>query len=94
MRLEQRERSSACAGWARLRSSYGSSGQVVELVLVGLGLGDGVRLALVDALVTLARHGPELLVVVVAAELDEVRLAVDVDLGDDGLQVVGLDDRA
>ena len=68
--------------------------QVVELVLVGLGLCDRVRLALVDALVTLARHGPELLVVVVAGVLDEVSLPVDVDLGDDGLQVVRLDDRA
>ena len=60
-------------------------GQVVELVFVGFRLGDGERLALVDALVPLARLRPELLVVVVAGELDEVPLPVDVDLGDDGL---------
>jgi hypothetical protein len=69
-------------------------GQIVKLVVVGLGLRDGERLALVDALVTLARHGPELLVVVVAGELDEVLLPIDVDLRDDGLQVVRLADRA
>ena len=69
-------------------------GQVIELVLVRLRLCDGERLAPVDALVTLARHGPELLVVVVAGELDEVSPTVEVDLGDDALQVVRLFDRA
>ena len=69
-------------------------GQVVELVLVGFRLCDSERLALVDALVAFARHGPELLVVVVAGELDEVSRPVDVGLGDDGLQVVRLSDRA
>ena len=64
--------------------------EVVELVLVGLGLGDGDGLPAAQALVALAGDGPELRVVVVAGELDEVLLAVDVDLGDDGLQVVGL----
>ena len=64
--------------------------EVVELVLVGFGLGDGVGLPTVKSLVTLAGDGPELGVVVVAGELDEVLLAIDVDLGDDGLQVVGL----
>jgi hypothetical protein len=38
----------------------GIDGQVVKLVFVGLRLCHGERLALVDALVTLARHGPEL----------------------------------
>src|SRR3954453_13966384 len=60
--------------------------QVVELVLVGLGLGDGVGVPPAQALVALAGDGPELRVVVVARELDEVRFAVDGDLGDDGLQ--------
>ena len=64
--------------------------EVVELVFVGLRLGDGDCLAAVQTLVALAGDRPELLVVVVAGELDQVLLAVDVDLGDDGLDVVGL----
>ena len=40
-----------------------------------------------------ARDGPELLVVVVARELDQVLLAADVDLRSDGFDVVGLLDR-
>src|SRR4051812_21771150 len=59
--------------------------EVVELVLVGFGFGDSHRLASAQALVALAGDRPELGVVVVAGELDEVLLAVDVDLGDDGL---------
>jgi hypothetical protein len=69
-------------------------GEVVELVVVGFRLGDREGLALADALVAFARHRPELLVVVIAGELDEVLLAVNVDLGNDGLEVVGLLDRA
>jgi hypothetical protein len=38
--------------------------EVVELVLVGLGLGDRGVVASVGALVALARNGPELFVVV------------------------------
>ena len=68
----------------------GVEGEVVELVLVGFGPGDGVRVPTVKSLVTLTRNGPELGVVVVAGELDEMLLAIHVDLGDDGLQVVGL----
>ena len=64
--------------------------EVVELVLVRLGLGDGQRAPILQALVAFAGDGPELGVVVVARELDEVLLAINVDLGDDGLQVVGL----
>ena len=40
------------------------------------------------------RFGSKLLVVVVAAELDEMWLPVDLDLSDDGLQVIRLCDRA
>ena len=90
MLCRARVRSSAWLGWARFRSSMRVEREVVELVLVGLGLGDGHRLSPLQALVTLAGDGPELGVVVVAGELDQVLLAVDVDLGDDGLQVVGL----
>src|SRR5437763_1310336 len=64
--------------------------EVVELVLVGLGFGHSFGVAATQALVALARHGPELSVVVVAGELDEVPLAVAVDVGYHGLQVVGL----
>ena len=67
--------------------------EVVELVLVGLGLGDRDGLPTMETFVALARSRPELPVVVVAGELDEVLLAVDVDLGDDRLDVVGLLDR-
>jgi hypothetical protein len=49
--------------------------EVVELPLVGLWFGDGVGVAAAQALVALARNGPELLVVVVAGELDEVLFA-------------------
>jgi hypothetical protein len=38
------------------------------------------------ALVALARDGPELQVVVVAGKVDDVGLAVDADLGDDGVE--------
>src|SRR5437588_3775493 len=68
--------------------------EVVELVLVGLGVGHSIGVAATQALVALARPSPELSVVVVAGELDEVPLAVAVavavDVGYHGLQVVGL----
>ena len=65
-------------------------GEVVELVLLGFRLGDGGRRAAVETFVPLARNCPELLIVVVTGELDHVCLAVDIDLGDHGLQVVRL----
>ena len=65
-------------------------GDVVELVFVGIGLGDGHRFAAAQALVALAGDPPELLVVVVTGELHEVLLAVHLDLGYDRLDVIGL----
>ena len=67
--------------------------EVIEFVLVRgrLGHGDDL-LPAKEPLVPFARHGPELLVVVVARQLDEMLLAVNVDLRDDGLDVVRLDD--
>ena len=52
-----------------------------------------IGLAALEPLIALAGNRPELLVVVVAGELDEVLLAVDVDLGDYRLEVVWLLDR-
>ena len=78
------------AGVGEVVRFEGVEREVVELVRVGLGLRDRVGVSPVQALVALTGDGPELGVVVVARELDEVLLAINVDLGDDGLQVVGL----
>ena len=78
------------AGVGEVSLLEGVAVEVIELVFLGFGLGDSVGLPAVESLVTLTGDGPELGVVVVARELDEVLLAVDVDLGDHRLQVVGL----
>ena len=79
--------------WARLRSSSGSTVRSYSSKSSGSGSVTVIVFLLEEPLVALAGHCPELLVVVVARELDEMRLAVDIDLGDDGLDVVGLLDH-
>ena len=68
----------------------GVEGEVVGFVLVGFRLEDRPGRATVQTLVAVSRDRPELLVVVIPRELHQLLLAVEVDLGDNGLDVVGL----
>ena len=84
-----RDRSSALSGCARLRVFEWIQSKVVEFVLVRRRPGYCDHfLSPAETLVALAGYSPELRVVVIARELDEMLPAIDINLGDHCLDVV------